>query len=761
MKSELKRLETWETSVPPRARRFRAVCAALRRQIEEAVPSWRLWVDGQVIARYGERVDRLDGVARAIANLEARTELLDSEVHRFSDTAKGNDAELEAWISGRCRDWLVGLGRLTETAERESDVYNDEVRFGQIEKEMRATREAVSLLREAQRIADALGADVRSAGLRGNLPQFRARLFANDAGAAWQEEIKASLQPLQTFEKRVQDPPPEIGNVGLILTELRGWSELLHEAEAEIERLEERRMVAMEGDDPATLAQRLLDEAKALRERLLALAERQRSEKLREIEDAMADLRQVCGDQPELDTRFAELRARPVTRPHFFHEWLGYFDRFQQRFHALAEAYVTILEARLRDIVDRVEKKLAALEARPLSEGVGTEAVLLRRQLHAFPSEPAAEEMLRLLRQGNRMEREVDALAVRAENELRELDELRETLSAQNAALQAEVQRTRGVSLKTGDLARPISRLARSVAEESLEERRRRALSLATELKTLETQFVQECRAHLDRQLVDLQRLDSLLRRASAAFPAAVMPSIADGASPHDAAEAMLDAGKLDRVLRQKARSVRRELEQRRQRAAEELAKLSSDDLTPVDRETAAQLTTDIAANLPGRPNAVMEHVEALTAIVARADEFFDGLLREQRSARNRFASLQKSYRRFNEEQLYRFCPELAHRVAALIYGIPEQPRHWGAVLHQLALAAQLFERIDKHARRLAADELYRAAEWLRQPSNGRSGAAQRQSIEETLAELDAWGLETLPPVALRVRVLGLYSPRR
>jgi hypothetical protein len=752
-------LRGWQTAVPDRARRFQAIRGELEREIQGALPFWTLWIGDEVVERYRDRVRRLQAIADPLADLIHESELLEGEVRRLAGVDPPGDAEVASCLRTRCRDWLVLLGRLGANCEREGDLSSDEETCGSTERAVRLHHEAIHQLSEADRVLTTVGSDVRAAALSGLLPQLRRRLCTDGATPEWIDELKGLIQPLRTVAERIQDPPRELSEVGVILAELRGWSALLgrdEDVRRGIERLEERRFKIADWEQDE--AHELVAEAQRLREQLLERSDQLRGGKFREAEQGLADLRHACGDQPDLDRWLAELASRQSNRPQLFRDWLAHFEKYRHSFKAVAQSHIGTLETRLEETRERIGRKLEQLEQRPLSDAARRDAVLYGQDLRRFRAAEEVEEILVQLRTANDLERQVDGLERRAAQELEALERQQRELAAKHAALESELGRVKGVEL---DLSGVIARLAAfsgGLGERSLEDGRRDATALATELETLEAEFVAGCHRKMDEHLRTVQRAGEVLRRAGATPPPAEVPAIRVDATPREAADAVAGARRLHHILLRLARSKREDLENRRARARADVNDIRPDHLGPAERQRAEQLLRELDDHSTSRQTLVA--LESLAILVEKCDRFFDLLQQEQRSARERLAELHLQFRAFTDEQLSRFCLELSERVAALLYGLPKQPRQWSAVHRQLDRAADLFGRVRLQAQRLAADELDRAVEALRARLRGSGDASFRNEVQKLLAELDACGPEALPPAMLRQRVLNASQRR-
>jgi hypothetical protein len=278
----------------------------------------------------------------------------------------------------------------------------------------------------------------------------------------------------------------------------------------------------------------------------------------------------------------------------------------------------------------------------------------------------------------------------------------------------------------------------------------------------LEVSFIERCRTNLARELVRVQRASEVLRTAG------VVPAAADGsvqavpdAAPHTAAQAVIDAAKLFRLLSRQGRMALVEQEKRTARLQQEIATLlAAADLAPGDRQDAERLERALGTVLTLQNQALFDRLRQVMSRVHDADRFIWRLRQEERNARERLATLRSRLQEFESEQLDEYCPELAQRVTALVFGIPKEPRQWSAVRHQLDAATDLFDRVEMQARRLAADELAGAKEAALRRLRGSTDESFRNSVKSLLDEVDAYGNETLAPVSIRARVIDASEGR-
>jgi hypothetical protein len=757
-----RQLREWEAALPPRARRFHVIRAELERGIHEAIPYWwSLWIQDEVVERYRERVDRLGRIVESLAQLIATSESLGAEVRRLGESATSFDQELTAWLKNRCRDWFALLGQLGAKCERDADVAADQALYERAETAVRTHHEALLHLAEAERVRATLGQDVRAAMLAGMLPQLRKRLFTEGASFAWIGEIQELTQPLRIVAERIQDPPRELNEVGAMLTELRGWSPLLSNDDAigrGIEELEQRRFRIADWEQQEV--DDLVDEARRLRTHVLDRVEQMRANKQRDLEQGLRDLRQACGDQPDLEARLAELASRQSNRPQLFRDWLAHFDKFRHSFKAVAQQHIRTLESRLLELRQSIADKLADLERRPLSDEVRKDAILAAGDLAYVREATDVEEILTQLRRVNEIAQHVESLEERAQHDLAELEQQEKALATQYEALVSELSRVRGVTLDLAAIDEQMAILRDNDKERELETHRRHASRLASALTAAEADFVEQCRTRFAEHFNVVQHAFEVLDRAGAHPPATQPPAIGEESTPHQAADAVLEARRMQNVLLRLARATRDRFDARLASATAELRAIRPDDLGPADRQRTVELLHALDALAASRDRDLIHVLETMTEVLGDCDRFFEMLQQEQHSAHDRLAELHLQFREFTDDQLSQYCHELSERVGGLLYGVPEHPRQWSAVHQQLDRAAALFKRVRHQAKRIAADELHRAAETLRTRLRGGADMSFRDHARKLLAELDALGNDRLPPAALRQRVIHAAQRR-
>jgi hypothetical protein len=752
------RLRNWETTVPARAIAFRAARADLAEQVARALPFWKLSIGDEVVERFRDRVERLEAIADPLALLIQSAMTREAEVETLANHADSNDSELASWIENQKREWLVTLSRLGARCERDSDLPNDQKALADTVVNVRLLEEAIDLLREAGRVTKALPAGMDAALLMSMLPQFRSRLLREGATPEWLNEMRSLLQPLTALAARVQDPPAELGDFETILREARGWSKLLPEF---IDETEQLRMRGLERIDwSAAQIQELLDAATGLRQRLIDQALEVRRKKLELLEEQMNDLRRAAGRQGDLERLFAALRQSVPNAPLAFEEWLQDFGKIQSNFKAIAYLHGTELDSGLRAMVAKLEKKVAELTNRSLSQEVSDAAVLIKRDL-SRPMPSDAEDILRRLRELDALDRRLDELVRQADSDDRELDTRVRELTSRSQSVQAAAQRMKRVTLASAALpAKRIASLSKPAVGASLASRQKLVDDVAAELHAVELTFVEGCRAEFARELARVQHATDILQLAGIVPSVGVPLAIPGGASPHTAAQAVIEAAKRFQLLSRQGREILEEQEARAAEIRSALSALPANELTPGDRQTAERLGKDLDDVFAQQKQQLFDRLDQVAKRVRESDRFIAQLHQEEQSARERLAVLRRRLQDFHQDRLESYCPELTERVEALVYGVPKEPRRWSAVHHQLDVAADLFGRVETHARRLAADELAHAEQALRKFLRGAPDPTSGSSAQALLAELQACSPDVLPSAALRARVVEASQGR-
>lgn len=776
-------LRAWERTVPARCLRFHEIGAMLDRELRQL--SRRFWVDAAMLDSLREGAERLRGIAGDLTALAARCDGLLAEVRQLEACAADlRGAELAAWLRSRCAVWATALARQGADCQRRADLLAVHETLGRIEDELRWLGEATRWCRRAEAVLAVEAAPIDASALAGAVAELTAQILQGCQRRDTRDglgRIRELVPPLEDKIRDIKDPPRELQTVAGVLDDLWGWSSQLGAAQERVSQLEERRnFVAADWHaQPAEEIQILVKEAEALRQELLARGRDLRQARLQDLETEVSDLFQACGRQPGIEERLASLKAKPADRPPLFRDWMAAAASAAELFRAIAGTQQGALEARLAGLAVGLGQRLAELRGQPLSDAVRQEADILEHRVRQLAETTGVEAILRALRQSGGIERELTALALRAGDELAGLAQERERLRERNRRLQAAAAMANAESAAVAavaadstaeeeeeeeneneigvtDFGPRIEALTHAGHAGSLEEERRLAAALHAELASQDDSLARHCRERLAQALAVAAAAAAALERAGAG-PAGREVAAAREMPPAGGAPGAvtaLQAGRrLAADLGARVRQSLDEVQARRGRLAAELEVLRPETLNPAEREAAARLAGELAdtAGAPGEgPVAALERV---AAVVARAAAFLARRQAEEREARHGLAELRRRLAAGEDEQLGRYCPELAERVTALAYGIPAKPRHWPDVKAQVELGLALQERLEAHARRRAAAEVEEMAASLRDGLRRRLDPPLRATLGGLLAELDAAGHGALPPATLRQRL--------
>jgi hypothetical protein len=743
------RLAELESSVPDSAQRFHELRRELKEQVRKNLASWRWRMPDEEFERLSERLRRLSEAAKGLTAQIGRAKQLQSEVRQLEESSqKATGPELGPWLKRRCRDWSIALKHVGTNTDRAAELGPDDVVLDRTETEVRLHAQALDWLRKAEQVLAVLGSDLHAAGLKAELPELEQRLYREGASAEWLQQLRSLVQPLQPLANRVEDPPPELQTVSALLTALRGWSRQLGTLEREVEILEQQRHFAAVEWTTAQI-QELVTQAERLRDQLVSQAKREHDQRLAELADQLDDLRQACGPQPALEQRLDELGGQPFDSYQLFRNWLSLLEKVRNSFLAIANNNTGALERRRDLLVRELSGRLDQVRKKPVSDDVKRQAEVTEHELRQVAEAEGAEELLVALRHRRDLEHQVAVLTQQAEEEIAQLSQQLKALQEQNRELQ---QLAGAAGLAVANLASRILELEGQ--EASLEEARKRATDLVAEMEGTRQAFVERCRALLAERILSIESTVGILRQAGHPFPLSALPALAPAAGPGEAVQALTDAMTLDGQILQAVKRSLRGVERRLKQAAAHLAGIPLTALGAEDRELAEQLREKIAAD--SRPRARgLERLGRVSQLVQDCDVLFVRLLQEETRARDRLETLRLQLRRLTERRLRRFCPELADRVTALVYGIPDQPRQWRAVHHQLDVAAALLARVEAQAQRLASQELDRALEVLQRQLRVADDPGSREAARVLLDEVEALGQDDLPPMNLHLRVLN------
>lgn len=745
-------LRGWERAVPPRGRRFHELRAMLEGELRH-LHARRVWVDTARLDSLKEGVERLQGIAGDLAVLCTRADVIAAEVRQLeARAAEVRDPDLAAWLLARCAGWATALAHLGADCQRRADLLAAQMLLDRVEEELRSLGETMRWCLRAAAALAAAGTDIAAAALGAALAELTQELLAGGTARDGLVRIKELVPPLEERAREVKDPPPELQTLDAVLADLWGWSRQLDAEDALLTGLEERRnfFAAAWQTRPPEELQALLAEVEALRQQLLARARERRQSRLHELETEVSDLFAACGPQPGMEAPLKALQEKPADRPRLFRDWIAAADQAAELFRAIATTQQGALEERLAGWRANLGGRLEELRSQPLADAVRAQADVLEHQVRKLDEATGVEEVLRALRRGGELERQLMALGLRAQRERARLSRQRERLSQRHHALRTAAVE---VGIDLPDLAPRLAALGPGEHACTLEAGRRLATALLAELGTLERQLEARCRQLLAEALAAAAAAAAALERSGAGRAPAAHPELPAGADPRTAVAALLAGRRLAAELAERVAERLRQAAADRTCLAAELAALQPETLDPGERETAARLARELAEDAAAPAADPAARLGPLVEAVARCQLFLAQRQAGEHRARQGMAELRRRLAGFEQEQLRQHCPELADRVTGLAYGIGDQPRHWHDVQAQVDLGLQLLERLEAHARRLAAEEVQQAAAGLRDRLRRSLDPPRSAAVGALLAELDAGGHDALPPVGLRLRL--------
>jgi predicted nucleic acid-binding Zn-ribbon protein len=491
----------------------------------------------------------------------------------------------------------------------------------------------------------------------------------------------------------------------------------------------------------------------ALRDQLVQRAQKVRDGKLAELESQVAVLASLCGPQPDLEERLRSLRRKQFEGPPSLPEWMRQYEELAEQFRSALKSQENELEQGLAQAVGRLHDKLEALRGQPLSLVAQQEALSLGDEIRELERRPvgAGESLRRLSRRDDIADR-IEQLRQRITDDLQELFRQQQVLRELNDDLQTQAWQAR---IEIPDLSQQIDELDEGAKAPSLERARQLADSLSSDLEGLRRHFEEQCRKVLVEQAAEMREIAAALRQIGSAFYFSPLPDLASGSPPADAAQAVLASTELAQRSREVAYQAFNAQETRLQEACSILRLDHEEELGLDEREEAAKVLADIEEDLANGEANKIARLERRERLIEACEPLLSRLHQDERTARDRLASLRERLRKQTAQDLRRFCPkEIADRVADLVYGVSLKPWQGQAVQSQLAEAERLLTLVEAQTARLAAAELGQAVRDLT------AGSFERAEVDPLLSELTQYQ-EALPPLRLRRRVLETYERQR
>lgn len=761
-KAELTEVRTqlvrWRETVPERAQRFHRQLGELLAELDVVVKRWMPWVGGTEREQLKLRARRLLGIAGGLTELTTAADELAADVQRLDRRSGEVQDELAEWLRERCRQWEIELENMGRHTDRYNELVQEKSVLERIRLDLEGHSQAIDVLREAGVVLRSLSG-LEVAQLEARIPELKESLLTDGPTAEMLDEFRAFLKPLKEAADLVRQPPPALQSVSSTLNELRGWARQLGEAQ-KVTLLEEKKgFYALEWirRDPAEL-DALKKEAEELLENYRERAFELRREKLQQLEQEMKGFFEVCGHDPELQMRLDRLREehQRIDKPQLHPKWIERHDKERDFFKATAESYMTELSRRLGSLCEKLDEGLEALARKSLSAAVRKKLGELEFETKRLREMREVEAILGGLRQSRHFEQELEALGRQAEQESRELEEAKVDLARRNERLRSAA---RELSLSAEDLSGPIKALDEGSLP--LEEARQRAEDVVDRLAAEERRFATQCRNIAADYETAISETGEVLARAGAEVSLEELPAIAES-DPPDAAAAHLNARieLYDRLERDLEKQIDQSLEECRSHL-EKLEAIPRETLSPGDRDDLDQVVETLR-DASGTPSSgPKERLEKLLELLEQCDILFEQLQQEEIEAEQQLEDLKRRWHEFKSAHLRRYLPEIGDRVEALIHGIPEHPRSWRDVRHQLARAEELFGHLDHQARRLAARDLERDLAALRERTKNAPDGDARRDAEELVAEIEKLENRVLPSATLRMKVRGALRAAR
>lgn len=752
-------LQRWRETVPERAQRFHRQLDELLAELDGILKRWMPWVGGTDREQLKLRARRLLGIAGGLAELTQAAGELAGHVQHLDRRSGEVEADLAEWLRERCRRWEIELENMGRHTDRYNELVQEKHVLERIRVDLDGYSQALDVLREAATVLRSLrGLEV--APLEARIPELKKSLLANGLTPEMLDEFRAFLKPLREEADLVRQPPPALQSVSNILTELRGWARQLGETQ-EVAALEEKKgfyavdWTRRERVELEALEREARDLLETYRERAFELRRKQ----LQQLEQEMEGFFEVCGHDPELRRRLERLREehQGVNRPQLQPKWILEHDKERDFFKATAESYLTELGRRLDSFREKLNKGLEALGRKSLSAAVMKKLGELEVESKRLGEMREVEEILGGLRRSRLFEQELEGLGRQAEQESRELEEEKADLTRRHERLRSAA---RELAVVAEDLSGPIDALGEGSL--SLEEARQSAADLADRLTAEEHRFASQCRAFAADYEAAISETREILERAGAKVVLSQeLPAMSE-ADPPDVAAGHLNARieLYDRLEQDVERQVERALELCRSHL-EKLEAIPRETLSSGDRDDLDQVAESLRDAAAASPSGARQRLEHLLELIEQCDIVFQQLRQEEIDAEHALEDLKRRWQEFKSAHLRRYLPEIGDRVEALIHGIPENPRSWRDVRHQLVRAEELFEQLDRQARRLAARDLERDLAALRERTKGAPGEETRRATEKLVAEIEKLENRVLPSATLRMKVRSALRTAR
>jgi hypothetical protein len=749
-------LQALTSTVPSSARRLHRRIATLQQRAEKEALRRLPWGRGNELEDLESEATQLDRLGSLLSPLLAAVGTLEARVDKLARLVTDLGPASGTWLGRRCAGWRAELVLLGADLDRPADIDLARLRLESLEEEVRLTERAAESVLEARRTLEALGQAPQAAGLAAALPRLERQLIEIGPSETLLADLKALVEPLLVLVQRSMQPPEALGTVSSKLREARGWFEVLEEPPIEAQQLEERHRFYADhwfAAEPQEL-ERLVSTAEELRRKLENRALDRRLAKLKEIEEALDDLTEACGGQPELRAHLTTLRNRPVEHYSFHPDWLLEAARLLERLRAVAGNHELELEKRLEDQAHLLKEQIAEIQRIPLSTRNRARVEQVTSELAQLARGRAVNAILPAVSRMRALRAELDSLEAGGRAETEDLTRL---VTALGQRAQRLLRAAQDLGLPCEDVGPKVTAL--SSATDSLEEAQRAAQSLNADLDSLERSFVDDCKRLVDHEDTNFKKARRALREAGLALPASKLPSSSEASSIEGWVQAVLGARTRTREIAGQIAAADSHLQERRLELANEFESLRAQGLGPADLELLEELVRELRdpRALPGQDP--LERLASAEPTLAKARLFQARLRREQEGWNDRRERLRRALKELGDANLVHHLEGHLPRASALVYGLLDAPLSAEGEV-QLDLAETLLDRLTDRARRLEAESVEAATDLLEQHAHRGSSLEDREA-KALLVELQRAGQEALPPVALRLRLLQATSRLR
>jgi len=738
-------LQNAEQEAPARAKAFRRAVSDCARDVEDALRSWS--PDPAHVNNLERQATELAALAGRLDAFIREAMVVETQVEALRERVKGlADPALRGALAARCGQWLDKLAALGANVETERDLYNEQEPeqgrpvLADLDSQARLHRQALNQIEESEELIERMGKQASTAVLEAELNSFRVLLIEHGPNPAAIEELERLIGPVRrqanTPPPPPPQPPPTLRELRLLLPEVRQWIRVLGASDTKAQKLTveiqliEQRPESWTGPNLSQLADALKAEAEGLRE----MARQNRETEVKKLGALSRHFVAACGPDPGLETRVANARSQRGDDPPGYEASQESLRQARMYLEGVAQARLADVEKYCSATLAAIETRVRALKTRNISDAVRSDVEAAERKILQLSRAKERDAILDALRESSDLEQTVIELQRQADSDLTNYNSER---AAALARLEELSQAARSVEIEIRLPEFPdLSGASLGACVKALE-------TFTADVERSEKLFIETC--------ARLEQTDWEFTVAAARLIGeAGSPIPGGGAEPPQSA---LDAGQ----RRAKIRQLRVGAEDRLARTSEQLlariaefrerlgaVAIGSED----ESQNAADLIEMIDSGAYNDEPDLLERARGLKELLARCESFFWYIDIEKRQALEQFTAVRRRWRRLFDDDLKRYFPKHADRVAGLLNGIPKDFTNHAAVRHQLTEAERILRCIETQGRRLAAAELVEAVRKLT-VGMPHMRADERNATQRALDDLQAFGDE-FPPAHIR-----------